>query len=304
MAGQKISAMSLVAAVTEDMKFPTDQSDGNGGNLAATAQQIADFTGGSQGGDFWPLDGTGQVTEDVIIEGQGHLITVGSDDGLNDHAIEIGPESLYLRGSQIHIISELGSEINSVINISSNDGTDSSFITLSGSTASVLGPNVNLISSSGIAEVVVSGNNIEINGDTGAIRVNNEAIIESKTVAVSSAEILASNTPKTIIAAPGSGKFIQVLGIEVSFDYGGVTYTGGGTGYFFRYNNAGTEINTVGFSVAHTADRIMRCAIEDDTFGQATSSIENKPITISTSVNYATGNGTFKVFISYRVITL
>lgn len=83
-------------------------------------------------------------------------------------------------------------------------------------------------------------------------------------VSMTNAEILALRaTPKTIVAAPGAGKVVELLAAQLFFDYT-AAYTESADNFGFKYGTgAGTEIATVentGF-VDATADTMTRATI-------------------------------------------
>lgn len=83
------------------------------------------------------------------------------------------------------------------------------------------------------------------------------------TVTVSSAEILALNaTPKTIVAAPGAGKYIEFISATLWLDYNSAAYAGVATGedLVFKWtDDSGSEVSqqieTTGF-LDQTSDQV------------------------------------------------
>lgn len=131
------------------------------------------------------------------------------------------------------------------------------------------------------------------------------ASISTATVSVSSAEILAINTtPKVIISAPGAGKFIQVISIMGSLDFVSSAYA---TNFQleFRYNATSASLAAAAWNIAQTEDKIFRFQLNSNTTGEANASIINQPVTLNESTgNPTTGDGTLKVYITYRIVDL
>lgn len=131
------------------------------------------------------------------------------------------------------------------------------------------------------------------------------ATLQYAEVIISSAQVLDINsTPVTIIATPGTGKFIEVISIYGYLDYNTTTYA---TNFQleFRYNNVSASITNTAWNIAQTEDKIFRFEISGTPTGEAISSIINQPITLSeSSGNPTTGDGTLKVYITYRIVDL
>jgi len=140
-------------------------------------------------------------------------------------------------------------------------------------------------------------------------KVNNLDVVSGTVlttkVTLSSAEILALNsTPKTLIAAPGSGKLIRVLSIVEKLNYGSATYA---TNILqqFRYTGTTTVIanNSLLGSTENTiAEQLASTAV---TYSTATSDPVNKAVELTVQTgNPTTGDGTLDVYVTYTVITL
>ncbi len=129
----------------------------------------------------------------------------------------------------------------------------------------------------------------------------------SASVTVSSAEILdLLATPKTLIAAPGAGKFLALLHVSGFNDHGGTDYAFAGT---MAIRPAGTGLLT-------------QAAILNDDWVRATQGrvswsrgvelvgdnnnavlIENVALELFAAVNPTLGNGGFKFDLLYREVT-
>lgn len=126
----------------------------------------------------------------------------------------------------------------------------------------------------------------------------------STQVSVSSADILALNaTPKTLIAAPGSGKVILVRGITLKMVTTSTQYANGGA-LEFRYTNAsGSKV---------TAD--IAAAVVTASAGTSYTSVAGVTTSLTNVANAAivmdnataafdTGTGTAVVTVVYDIIT-
>ena len=119
---------------------------------------------------------------------------------------------------------------------------------------------------------------------------------------LSSAEILALNgTPKTVVAAPGSGKLLQVLSATVKYTFVTAAYASGTT------LRVGTETGQDSYTckvLDATTNSIRTFQPFDHTSSPAgyTGSSENTAITIDTNTTATTGSGTCKVWVRYQII--
>ena len=131
------------------------------------------------------------------------------------------------------------------------------------------------------------------------------SMIRNAIVTISSAQMLNSfTTPIVILPAPGVGKVINVLSVNGSLIFGTVPYATN-ISAFFRYNGLSSGINTASWNIAQTSNKFVRFAIGSNGTGEDPSLIENKAVTLSTQTgNPTAGDGTFKVFIAYQIITL
>ena len=127
--------------------------------------------------------------------------------------------------------------------------------------------------------------------------------IQTATVSVSSAEILALNTtPKQLIAAPGAGKYIQVLWGHIYLDYGGTAYTNETTE--IEYSTGQDIVGTITGFLNVGVDTIRN--IVGATGGiYAFSQVDNASVRYrATSANPTTGNGTIQIVLAYRIVTI
>lgn len=141
---------------------------------------------------------------------------------------------------------------------------------------------------------------------SGTIKYRNvESIIRTDTISVSSAEILnLFSSPKILIAAPGVGKFINVIAIMGYLQYNTTTYATN-TQLNIRYNNLSVPIPSTSWNIAQTESKIYRFTTQSTSTGEASATLLNQPVTLAAlSGNPTTGDGTIKVYITYQIITL
>lgn len=121
-------------------------------------------------------------------------------------------------------------------------------------------------------------------------------------VSISSAEILALNTtPKTLIAAPGAGKVIKVLGVTLALNFGTAAYA---TNTNLRLA-VGTwdPILTATSYLGATQDVLTSYPLP--TINSDPSTVVNTPlIAYAQTGNPTAGDGTVDVYINYVIITM
>ena len=137
------------------------------------------------------------------------------------------------------------------------------------------------------------------------IKITGFAKLEGK-VEVSSAEIKTSNTsPKELISAPGTDKFIEIISCVVRTFYIAPLYSGAdnlrinyGTSGAVDLNTFVPDMNTGAFDKMTTLD----CSLSA-TF--APISLINQGVYLfSNTSDPTTGNGTLEVYITYRLIDM
>src|SRR3990167_2170993 len=141
--------------------------------------------------------------------------------------------------------------------------------------------------------------------DTG---IENFSTPLENTVSISSAEILALGaSPKELIAAPASGTAIVVEEYVHYFDYGTIQYANGSR---LDVIFAGGSIGVLGNNVA-TGIPIADITGASNVIRGHGSEGTQPPISSATAVQlkasgaeFITGDGTLKIFIKYRIITL
>jgi len=149
-----------------------------------------------------------------------------------------------------------------------------------------------------------NGGTMEFKNSAGSWTPIGDANVKQVKVTVSSAELLASfTTPKTLIAAPGAGYYIQIISCEMFLDYNSAAYVdGGGGGVTIDYVNSLSTLTGI-FSISSTSDTM---SFLDVASGQrALTNVENKPVILySPTSNPTTGNSPLYVYLTYRIVTL
>lgn len=131
--------------------------------------------------------------------------------------------------------------------------------------------------------------------------------VKKADVLVTSAEVLALNaTPKTIVAAPGAGKYLEFLGAFVFLDYNSAAYVDdAGEDLVFKYTNA------AGVAISNSLDGDLFDGTADtlaiaNPLNAAASTVEilaNAAIVLHLLVGeWITGNSPLKVRCFYREI--
>lgn len=123
-------------------------------------------------------------------------------------------------------------------------------------------------------------------------------------VSLSSAEILSLSTvPKTLIAAPGAGKFINVLSVAFRLNFNSVAYA----------TNTTLRLEIGSFNPIVGTNTIIASSTTDFIVCSPTQSLEvsGSPDWVNTllrakilTANPTAGNSTLDIYISYNILTL
>lgn len=131
-------------------------------------------------------------------------------------------------------------------------------------------------------------------------------VMKTAEISISSAEILALfTTPKTLVAAPAAGKAIILENVSFSFTHGGVNYAAGGA-WRIQYNGQTTNL----LSTMNIDSPINGAASFLRHYTTAVAAGGNTPFAATAleitnaTANHTTGNGTLKVYVKYKIITL
>lgn len=164
--------------------------------------------------------------------------------------------------------------------------------------------------------VAVSGDATLAN--TGALTIANNAVTSAKLaettikyaeVTISSAEVLALRaTPKALVAAPGAGKVLEFVSLELYLDYNAAAYVESAANMAVKYNNgAGVAVSqtieATGF-IDQTADTRTNGIPRIDSI-VAKAGCENQALVLHNTGagEYTTGNSPIRAKIAYRVHT-
>lgn len=122
----------------------------------------------------------------------------------------------------------------------------------------------------------------------------------STTVTISSAQLLSSfTTPIQLVPAQGAGNVIIPVQIVMSLTFGGTGYTGNTT---TQIQLNGTNVASVSGFIGNTSNTFINLDLPQVALGSASG---NVPLNFTTQTgNPSAGNGTLKVFVLYRLITL
>jgi hypothetical protein len=138
---------------------------------------------------------------------------------------------------------------------------------------------------------------------SGSVLVTSATTLQSATVTVTTGELLALNaTPKTLVAAPGTGYAIALDSAVVFLDYNSAAYDGiaAGEDLTIRYTNGSgallATVETTGFLDA-TADAVR---FVQPTTTAAITPADNAALVLHLSTGeIATGNSPLKVKVNY-----
>ncbi len=138
-----------------------------------------------------------------------------------------------------------------------------------------------------------------------AINTALEAEIFEDVITVTSAQIkLLFSTPKTLIVAPGSGKYISLLSYEIKLDSSTTPYTTGSSNLRIKSLNSANPLAVVSDAVLTTTNTNIVSVPIRSTTGYDTIRV-NDPIVLDALVsNPAAGDGILKVYLSYIIKTV
>lgn len=132
--------------------------------------------------------------------------------------------------------------------------------------------------------------------------------IVSRTVDLTNADVLALHTtPFTVVPAPGAGYYVDVIAVDLAFNYTGAYTSGSNLKLFYGNRTSGpaasASITASGFLTSVSADTITHVAgIPDNTNPPTT----NVAVVLmgTTSTAFASGNAadTVRVVVWYRIV--
>jgi hypothetical protein len=135
-----------------------------------------------------------------------------------------------------------------------------------------------------------------------------ESYLQTASTTIATGDVLTlATTPVELVAAPGSGKYIEFLGAQFILDYNSVAYTESGDNLGIKYTNAsGVQVSSTvectGF-IDQSADTITSAVPVADAIVAASASDNAALVLDNLGSNFAAGNSPLVVKVSYRVIT-
>ena len=144
------------------------------------------------------------------------------------------------------------------------------------------------------------------NGATEAEKValstffNTFGIPTTKKISLTSAEILALNTtPKELIAAPGAGYYIRVIGFTCVLNYNSVAYSGNA----MVIHHTGSSANLLSSSFYTIGAEYMTFINPSSPSNATLTIIENSSLIAEVgSANPTSGNSTVDIYVTYSII--
>lgn len=131
--------------------------------------------------------------------------------------------------------------------------------------------------------------------------------LTTATVDITSSEILnIFTTPKQIIAAPGAGKILQVVSLMAYYKFGTTAYSASAS-FAFKYDNAsGAAVNISSLTMLdNAADALIFPELATQTNDVLVTPYVNKNIIFTnTSANPTSGDGTLRIYVTYKTITV
>lgn len=166
-----------------------------------------------------------------------------------------------------------------------------------------------------MAEVKVTSGKMGVHGQLGTEKQPwaefwlGGSCLHQDTVELTNAEIKALRaTPKVLVAAPGSGKFIEVKSVVLILDYGSNALTESADNLVVEYGTSNDDISAAiemtGF-IDQTADTIMSAVMLSQAANAATDMVNNTVELFNTGDGEIAGNAgldtTLTVKISYVI---
>jgi len=136
--------------------------------------------------------------------------------------------------------------------------------------------------------------------NSGGIQLLNSEIYISE-VSISSAEMLAIfTTPKLLVAAPGAGKYIDPISVIAKNTFNSVAYSTGSSPYINYVGTASSVKFTFSTDLITTSSTRVEKGMEyTDTVVPV-----NVGLQFLNGANPTLGNGTLKLSLLYRIVTI
>jgi hypothetical protein len=135
-----------------------------------------------------------------------------------------------------------------------------------------------------------------------------EDTIQTASVTIATGDVLTlATTPVELVAAPGADKYIQFLGAQLVLDYNSAAYTESGDNLGIKYTDAAgvqvsDDIECTGF-IDQTADTITNAVPVKDAIVAASGAVNQALVLDNLGSNFAAGNSSLDVVVSYKVLT-
>jgi hypothetical protein len=131
-------------------------------------------------------------------------------------------------------------------------------------------------------------------------------ITHTKKVTLTSSDILSSgDTPVVIIDSPGEGKFIQLLGCNVIYNYGENTYLFNVDPSSLYYTNNDLNPISNGFTILQqNSPETYYSSISPLGNGFKLNNFIDASVVFATDVNPTNGDGSMDVYITYTIISM
>ena len=133
--------------------------------------------------------------------------------------------------------------------------------------------------------------------------IDGSKFILNTKVSLSAAQIKTANSvPVSLIAAPGVGKFIEVISASVNFQYGSVAFDSSSSAFELQINTASTHQFLASGFLNGTSDVLTRLG---DSVSSTSQMVENEPLNfVLTGTDATVGDSTIDLYINYRILTL
>lgn len=131
--------------------------------------------------------------------------------------------------------------------------------------------------------------------NTGALTLEEEVRVITEKVTISSAEILNSGTtPVQLIAAPGVGKFIDVISVTIQKNFGTIAYS----------ENVFNKIGFTGNGIVEIMVDFSQSELEKSSTDSGLV-LPNEPLLFyNNGGDPENGDGTLEVYVTYKIVTL
>lgn len=135
-----------------------------------------------------------------------------------------------------------------------------------------------------------------------------ESYLQTASVTIATGDVLTlATTPVELVAAPGTGKYIEFLSAQFILDYNSVPYTEAGDNLGIKYTDASgvqvsSTIECTGF-IDQSADTMTNAVPAQDVIVAASACVNKALVLDNLGSNFGAGNSPLIVKVSYRVIT-